>query len=428
MMRLAWFKSLRALNRYTQSDWLIVTLASSLWAFVAVNATLWASDSRSLNLAPSTFPKFIVLILCTGFAHNWLRQIFKPKTSRPVSPSNSIVRSSIFALGWLGLPAAIFYGVTTLPGSKLDFNFTSGVAVVLLAFAFAASGALLANLKVKGFAKIILGLAIILLILGSKMPLKIIEQVLVNPDPTSSVLAVLLGLGLLGTLGALTEILRPHLATDVPPRYIALLTRRDFPSFTGLGGIFLSGLLLLARDKIFLALVIFSLAVELLAPNDLMTGWRLWLVVWLPILFISLGTQEILDCYRERFSSNYRHLPLPAGVAKLSLFFAGLATVGVFAVITLLNTSVLNQTVSLQLLAAILASYAATTEISRPAGADSYRFSWVWRLIYRSIAFATVFSLSNIMPGSILLALIIALKILIITSLPFRTPEKLATI
>ncbi len=425
-------KLARMVDRFVSSDWLIILLAVALVAFLAVNALSWARNVSFAGVEPHYLPYFLSLAVLLGFGGVWVKQktAATNREVRRVEFWQAIAGSLWFGLIGLGLPLMIFYGASS--GSSnltVGFDFGAAIGAGLLEMAALLAGAILSQLK-SGW-RVVALIALIMLLIQLAGPVTIIERSLTQSAPTQSWLVVLLGLGLLGAIGALAEWLRPTLLDNDSRRYLNIFKRQDsFPSFTGLGGWFFAGIFLLVRDKIWLAAVALLILAELLPLNYLtVTSTGLIFLLSLPFLGLSLLTQELLGRFNYRLSTGYEHLPLEPSASRFVFLCSGLVTLVIVGWAVLFGLLNLPFWLTVNLLGVIGAAYTIADLLVKTGPiSDGRVFPGAWRMIYRMIIFGAVVGFVTVFSVSMIILLAIFLTSALLFFSPYRQASGSATI
>ena len=322
-------KAKRLVSHWNDSDWLLVVLALCGLVALSFNMVSWANSIAFSGVTSSQLGLFLSLGLLAGYLTTRLRLAHQQPESWLTQDAQPVFNVAVgLTILVIGVPVAVFYGAeaSRLTGSN-EWAIGSAIAALLLIKAFILTGSLLAQFKKLWGLLVMLMIVWLISWFGASMAL--IETALAA-GTSSAWPVLLLGLGALGTVVSLTQLVKKHLDPARPTRYLTFLTHQGpWPSFTGTGALFIASLLALGRNRFFLALVTLAALLEVFVLTTLTDfgNWQLFLGVVIPVTIIAVGALRLLDLYQDSFEIHHRHLPAAPGVVNLAAFGAGLSLI-----------------------------------------------------------------------------------------------------
>lgn len=384
----------RFMSVVTASDWLIVIIIALIIVFLSIKAAILANNLALSHQEPHYLTAFLLLAFGAGYLLTVFKKWRLTGSNHVGQDRHLIIGQAVFVAVFLALPAAIFYGFAR-GLAPLGFNLTAAFSAWLLVTAWGVLGATLAWLR--SWWGILAGLVLLYSVsVSGVIVLNQIEQAL-SGQSSNGLELLLISIGITGTVLTLSEILKPFSAIN-SGRYLALFVRRrNFPSYTGFGAIFISGVIRLMRDKLFLVIVAISAVTAVFATSFAKNynGPAIY-VIGLPILVINLGVLELAADYANSFKKAWRHLPVLASAIDFACLLGGVVSVSALVLLTSVLMG-LDASITAYLLSLTIAAYTLTSLVSPSLKQPEQhgQFGWAWSLIYHLIVFAIVFVIDS---------------------------------
>ncbi len=250
----------------------------------------------------------------------------------------------------------------------------------------------------------------------------VIGRTIVEPQLLPRLLALTLGLGLLGTMSALVELTKRSSDDRSQGRFWLNFSRRQsFPSFTGMGSLFITGVNRIFRDRSFVAVLSLYLVV-LLATS---VGWSSSTGTFgdiggpylIGMLILVLVEANSLADFSVSLLKKFPGLPVSGGAIDLAVSASGLAALAVINWVILFGLRRLNFEEVVGLTGVVSVGFVLAFLLSRswrPAKLSAGLGRW-WLIISQIIALGGTYQiLAQLTVFGIMMTLLICLAILVL--------------